>query len=1168
VFVWLVIFGLAALVWVQSQHIGALRRRLTELERHFGAADDIAPAPEAPRPAPVEPLLLDTPLPPDDREPLLLDTPLPPEEQEPLLLDTPLPEASNDHEIEPVPASAAAVHRLPEPAQAANVAPAPEVAARTSPTWMQQLERWIAEKGWAWIGGGGGALVAAYIVGIGIAQLAPTAQLICVIALGAALLGASEWTRRTAIAQPRPIVAACLAGAGVAALYGAAWLAHGVHGMIGVATATTLLILCAGALIGLSILHGQVMSVLAVVAALLAPALTHAGLWPTAGLTLFICAVSAGGFGLAALRRWSWVAVATIAALYCWFASAIADDQIRRAWVVLSFASLGCVFLALRPARDAEERGFFSWRRAHLTLPAIATSISSVLLIWVWLATSPAPSGLVAGPAWVGSMFVALAAATVRLRVAAPATLAIAVAALAVGFMAYLRSRFFFGPLGADFYPFVLFAALVVAASALFARPHRHGRTMVASAGAGGSALLTVLAAFSREAWHSPQAWAPLLIGAAALFAAAWRTTRHAQEVETDRAVGVWAGAGAALLLLGIESAFPAEARTTAHAGAVLLLVSGLAWQRWRVLGYAALVAALLAIGHALSPTLLNAALTDAIPIWGALTILATTAVLLVAAGAVADRAQDRPVMRAALTGAGVIVVLIACFLTLRGIAASVRLDRFAEEALRALLLLGAGHALMGRPGQDLNAVGRWRGHVLMALGFAYAVIMAGLVLNPWWGQTPARVLGPPIFDTLMLAFAAPAALAGLAAYRLYPHEPTTARIYALASALFAIMWATLEARRLFHGASLDAAPVGVAEAATYGLFYLAVALAVAFAARTHARDRRPFMQDLLQANRTVTLAGVGVAALIMLIVRHPWWGGQAESASTALSTGLAVLAQAVAAAIAITLGWLQAATPSAPGALPFTLERQPGPARADESARFVCAAAAALFVWSFGHGAIRWLYHQGAMDDGNVLSGLEGYAHAIWPLVFVLGAWEATVWAPAREGVQAFVSDLRAIWASAVWAALGFAALGLCVLFNPWWGPAPVEMPTGFSLLLAMALLLIGAAASLATKRIEQVRWAEALPRVTTILCITYLFVALTILVRWIFHRGNMAAPGVIGVELWTYPAVWALFGAFTVAWFSRTFRPEPPQAPGDLLTIKPSGRRERRHGRRQRTP
>jgi uncharacterized membrane protein len=37
-------------------------------------------------------------------------------------------------------------------------------------------------------------------------------------------------------------------------------------------------------------------------------------------------------------------------------------------------------------------------------------------------------------------------------------------------------------------------------------------------------------------------------------------------------------------------------------------------------------------------------------------------------------------------------------------------------------------------------------------------------------------------------------------------------------------------------------------------------------------------------------------------------------------------------------------------------------------------------------------------------------------------------------------------------------------------------------------------------------------------------------------------------------------------VAWLARTYRPKAE--PGDLLTITPSARRERRRGRRQRSP
>src|SRR5690606_22506886 len=129
----------------------------------------------------------------------------------------------------------------------------------------------------------------------------------------------------------------------------------------------------------------------------------------------------------------------------------------------------------------------------------------------VWLAAAPAPSGLIVGPALIGVFHVALAGQAVRMRAAAAAALVIAIAALALGFIAYLRARFYFGPLGADFYPTLLFAAFTVAVSAVAAHPHRRDRVLIAAAGAIGAGVLTVLAAFSRSEWHSLAAWAPLL---------------------------------------------------------------------------------------------------------------------------------------------------------------------------------------------------------------------------------------------------------------------------------------------------------------------------------------------------------------------------------------------------------------------------------------------------------------------------------------------------------------------------------------------------------------------------------------------------------------------------------------------------------------------------------
>jgi uncharacterized membrane protein len=1209
---WLFIIGLGGWVFLQSQRIGRLTRKLDELERRYGAG--VATPAAAPTTAvPVttadpalEPLVLDTPLPPEEEE-LLLDTPLPANYEEPLLLDTPVPDASND--IDEAPPIAAP---LPPPQPAVLIPREEPIPAPPAPKHKdRRFEQWLARNGLAWLGGGAFALGAIYLVAVAAAQdwFTPVVQLWLAVALGVALLAVSELARRASIKRPpgHPLVAALLAGAGVVTFYAAAWAAHGPFRYIEFSTAAALLTLCAALLIALSYRHGQALGVLAIGMALLAPSLTDAPDWPTAGLTAFVCGVSAAGFALAALRRWAWVAAATVAGLYFWFAAAIGDDQIRRALALLSFASLGGIALAFRPPLEAEEKGYLPWQRLHTYLPAVAISISSVLLIWIWLASSPAPSGLVAGPAWVGAMFVALAAAAVRQRAAPPATFVVAVAALTGGFMVYLQSRYMFGPLGADFYPFVLFASVVVVISAIGAQPPREDNLLVSGTGAIGAGLLTVLAAFSRDDWNSLQAWAPLFLGAVTLFIAAWHTARDLDDPKTGRAIAFWTGAGAVLVLLGVESAFPAEARSAAHAGASLLFASAVAWRGWGSLRFAAVTAAAISIGHALSPSLIAPVLAGTIPLWGALTVLAATAALLFSAGYFAKRG-GHAATGDALGSAGVIALIIAAFLALSWIAAggspTPRLDLLSEHGLRALILLCAGHIVMVRPGQEGGRISRWRGHVLFGAGLLYALMLPGLTINPWWGASPALVVGVPILDSLLLGFAAPAALALFAANRIYNAERFPARIYAIAGGALLLMWAALETRRLFHGVSIATPPVGLLEGACYALIFLAAALAVAVIARRRSAfdPLRPFTSDLVAATRTVAWGGVIASAGTLLIGRHPWWGAQDAAATTTLSTGFAVLAQFAAMVLAL------------------FLSRALSHAQPIGSTRFASASAAMLFGWSFGHAAIRWAYHGGAMDGAGALAGLEGFAHALWPLAFTLIAAYAATRAPGRDTIRQYLYDLQAICATAVWPALAFAALGLWVLFNPWWGIAPAQPLSTFTTVMAPATPIFAAWLSTTAPRVPHIRAREWFAPTAAIATIAHLFVAATLLVRWLYHRADMSAEGALDVEMWTYSGVWALFGAAVfalglrrddalqrwvglvllfgtaakvilidtaelagiiraasvlglgvvlvgVAWIANNYKPPPPPGPGDLLTIKSSARREKRHGRRQRT-
>src|SRR5690606_27700038 len=104
------------------------------------------------------------------------------------------------------------------------------------------------------------------------------------------------------------------------------------------------------------------------------------------------------------------------------------------------------------------------------------------------------------------------------------------------------------------------------------------------------------------------------------------------------------------------------------------------------------------------------------------------------------------------------------------------------------------------------------------------------------------------------------------AAQRTYPQDVWLGRAYAALAALLTVIWLVLEARRLFRGALMSDAPIGLVEGATYGLLALAIACGVAAAART-AKNDAPWAQDLTRAVRPVTWASVIFAASMLLVL-------------------------------------------------------------------------------------------------------------------------------------------------------------------------------------------------------------------------------------------------------------------------------------------------------------
>jgi uncharacterized membrane protein len=126
------------------------------------------------------------------------------------------------------------------------------------------------------------------------------------------------------------------------------------------------------------------------------------------------------------------------------------------------------------------------------------------------------------------------------------------------------------------------------------------------------------------------------------------------------------------------------------------------------------------------------------------------------------------------------------------------------------------------------------------------------------------------------------------------------------------------------------------------------------------------------------------------------------------------------------------------------------------------------------------------------------------------------------------YLHDLQAIWAAAVWPALVWAALALWLAFNPWWGTAPAFADTPLAALLGLAAFLLAAWLSVVAAGVPHPRFKPMFARLAAIIGAGHVFVALSLIVRWLFHGADMrASMEGSSLETWSYSALWALFGA-----------------------------------------
>lgn len=197
----------------------------------------------------------------------------------------------------------------------------PEAEPEAAPGFEERLgTRWVV-----WVGGLTLALGGFFMVRYSIEQglLGPGVRTLLGGVFALALLAAGEWMRRkesiSAIAGlPIANIPAILTAAGTAVAFATVYAAYALYDFLAPATAFVLLGLVALGTLAAALLHGPALAGLGVAAAFLTPILVSSEKPDFWALYLYLAIVTAAAYGLARIRLWRWLAVTTIVLATLW----------------------------------------------------------------------------------------------------------------------------------------------------------------------------------------------------------------------------------------------------------------------------------------------------------------------------------------------------------------------------------------------------------------------------------------------------------------------------------------------------------------------------------------------------------------------------------------------------------------------------------------------------------------------------------------------------------------------------------------------------------------------------------------------------------------------------------------------------------------------------------
>ncbi|MFJ6322451.1 MULTISPECIES: DUF2339 domain-containing protein [unclassified Rhizobium] len=712
----------------------------------------------------------------------------------------------------------------------------------------ESLESTIGARWAVWVGGialaFGGIFMVKYSIESGL--LSPGVRLVLAAIFGLVLVAAGEIIRRRSapvLGNPfqNAMVPGVLTAAGVVALFGSTYAAHGIYGFIGPATAFVLLALISLATLALSLLHGQALAGLGLLASMVTPALiasTAPRPWILFGYLVLTWLAT---LLASRLRRWLIAPSLANALLSIWPLLYISNSPVVDFTpVTLSMLAMigGTIFLwpgryqaaetADETTIETEEQANPPQRRssggwgAFLARPPLGMTLTATIGA---LAVSLSLLGysLLYGYPIVDTvfMFAAIVAAVAafgagRLHAAWAAILSAVTAILGISglltnwiygldpsivdALARMQSMVIYESLG--------LGAIFVLIGTLFLRRFADDEKPFAALWSG--IMVVVPLAIATISFVNFGNWVldwlhglyGIGLTVALLALAEWQYRRSGDgwNLPTNiLAVGSFAASVFALHMLA-HHAIPT----------ILLPVLGIGYlfigraRDWPVLPWTMVAALIVAMARiAWQPTIVDPSELSTTPIFNMLLVgYGIPAALAVVAAFMVRRAPNIRLRSALQALASFLVLLTIAILVRHAMNGGVLNDAvptLGEQSIYTLLAIGASATLMALDLSAASPVFRYGSMALGTLSVIMILTLHLLALNPFvTGESTGRI---PLFNLLLLGYLLPAVAYGGLALLARDRRPLPyVSMLAVAAAVMAFAWATLTVRRFWQG--------------------------------------------------------------------------------------------------------------------------------------------------------------------------------------------------------------------------------------------------------------------------------------------------------------------------------------------------------------------------------